>query len=338
MKSPVISSRFDWIVQPEVPFAEFGESEHDVPIPIPMPEDVGQSSLKSMHLPLNIVIYYGYHHFNTFQNGRLLPLGDFKLKFSEPVFVIQSARTGQTTFSDRRVGLDLLFGSASGTLFQHVDILDYLAILDCSENIEIVAIIIGVSVLENMLGQKHSQSLLQGLQISSMPSANVYKVPKPVDAILHSCLPKHLTGTISKLFAQAKVLEYICALTEYVSGKKVEQTMPEDGKLQKLQLLHEELETLEGKVPTLDELARQYGMSARVLNDEFKKVYGSSIYTYISELRLAEAHQALLNTNIPMKCLAMNMGYSHVNHFISAFGKKFGYSPGSLRKKMTIEQ
>lgn len=333
LKSPVMHSRFDWIVKPEVQFVEFGESEHDVPIPIPMPEEIGQSSLKSMHLPMNIVIYYGYHHFISVQNGRLLPLGEFKLHLAEPVFVIHSARIGQTIFSDRRVGKNLLFGSKTGTLFQYVDVLDYLATLDCSENIEIVAIVIGESVLVDMLGLEHSQSMLRGLQVSLMPSASVNKVPRHIDAILHSCLPRHLTGNISKLFAQAKVLEYICALAEYVSVNETGKLQTETGRRMQLQQLHDELEVLQGKTPTLDELARQYGMSARVLNDEFKKIYGSSIFTYISELRLSEAHEALLKTDIPMKTIAINMGYSHVNHFISAFGKKFGYSPGSLRRK-----
>jgi len=35
-----------------------------------------------------------------------------------------------------------------------------------------------------------------------------------------------------------------------------------------------------------------------------------------------------------MKVLAARLGYSHVNHFIAAFKKKFGYPPGSLRKKL----
>lgn len=333
MKSPVINSRFYWLVQPELPATEFGESEHDVPIPIPMPEEIGQSSLKSMHLPMNSVIYYGYHHFNAVQNGRLLPLGDFKLQFKEPVFVVHSARIGQTIFSDRVVGTDLLFGPKTGTLFQHVDALDYLATLDCSENIEITAIVVGKSVLDKMLGDEQARILLKGLQIEQMPSVCVYKVPRSVDVILHSCLPKHLTGNLSKLFAQAKVLEYICALIGHLTRKENDEKLPEAKRLKQLQQLHDDLEKLEGKVPTLDELATQFGMSARVLNDEFKKVYGSSIYSYISELRLTEAHEVLLKTDIPMKSLATTMGYSHVNHFISAFGRKFGYSPGSLRKK-----
>jgi len=119
-------------------------------------------------------------------------------------------------------------------LFQHVDVLDYLATLDCSENIEIVAFVAGVSVLDNMLGQEHAQTLLQGLQILSMPSACVCKIPWHIDAILHASLSKQLTGNIGKLFAQAKVLEYICTLTEHVSGKKKEQKLPETGRLKQL--------------------------------------------------------------------------------------------------------
>jgi len=218
-------------------------------------------------------------------------------------------------------------------LFQHVDVLDYLATLDCSENIEIVAFVAGVSVLDNMLGQEHAQTLLQGLQILSMPSACVCKIPWHIDAILHASLSKQLTGNISKLFAQAKVLEYICALIGHLTRKENDEKLPEAKRLKQLQQLHDELEALQGKVPTLDELATQFGMSARVLNDEFKKVYGSSIYNYISELRLTEAHEVLLKTDIPMKTLAINLGYRHVKHVISAFGRKFGYSPGSLRKK-----
>lgn len=116
-------------------------------------------------------------------------------------------------------------------------------------------------------------------------------------------------------------------------GRKKEQKLLETGILKQLQHLHDELESLQGKVPTLDGLAQQYGISARVLNDEFRKVYGCSIFTCISELRLKEAHEALLKTDIPMKTLAINLGYCHVNHVIGAFGRKFGYSPGSLRKK-----
>jgi AraC-like DNA-binding protein len=36
---------------------------------------------------------------------------------------------------------------------------------------------------------------------------------------------------------------------------------------------------------------------------------------------------------VSFRSAATRLGYSHVNHFISAFKRKFGYSPGSLRRK-----
>lgn len=41
----------------------------------------------------------------------------------------------------------------------------------------------------------------------------------------------------------------------------------------------------------------------------------------------------LVETGLPMKVLASRLGYSHVNNFINAFKNRFGYSPGSLRRK-----
>jgi len=85
-------------------------------------------------------------------------------------------------------------------------------------------------------------------------------------------------------------------------------------------------------VPTLNELAKRYGMSARALNVRFKEAYGQSIFACISDIRLAEAHEALLKSDTPIKVIAAHLGYAHVSNFTSAFSKKYGYSPGSLRK------
>lgn len=88
-----------------------------------------------------------------------------------------------------------------------------------------------------------------------------------------------------------------------------------------------------GKLPTLKELASLYGVSTSRLNEEFSACYGLKIVPYITQYRLKEAHDAIVNTSIPLKILASRLGYSHLNHFISAFRKHFGYPPGALRRK-----
>jgi hypothetical protein len=60
--------------------------------------------------------------------------------------------------------------------------------------------------------------------------------------------------------------------------------------------------------------------------------YGASVYNFVTDHRLNQVHASIIASTTPLKTLAARLGYSHVNHFIVAFKRKFGYPPGSLRK------
>ena len=100
--------------------------------------------------------------------------------------------------------------------------------------------------------------------------------------------------------------------------------------------LHALLLAVKSHYPSLDDLARRFFCSARRLNEDFKGEYGLSVYEFISDLQLKRAHAAILSTSIPLKRLAEDLGYSHVNHFNAAFKRHFGYPPGSLRRNTNI--
>lgn len=116
------------------------------------------------------------------------------------------------------------------------------------------------------------------------------------------------------------------------------QTKPENVFLQgssskeKIKNLHGYILGTKGKLPKLNEISKQFGISLKTLNDLFTDEYGQSISAFINDYRLSAAHEALEHSDTPMKQLAADLGYSHVNHFITAFKRKFGYSPGTLRK------
>jgi DNA-binding response OmpR family regulator len=101
--------------------------------------------------------------------------------------------------------------------------------------------------------------------------------------------------------------------------------------------IHQQLINTKGKLPTIEELATQYACSARTLNDEFAAEYGQPIYPCLTEYRFKQAHAIIQHTSTPLKTLAENFGYTHVNHFNAAFRKKFGYAPGQLRKRRRAE-
>ncbi len=203
--------------------------------------------------------------------------------------------------------------------------------LDLTEQIDWFTAIFSESVLYSMVGETFTRRILEALQIQEIPSARMAKIPRRLTSILHSCMPAHLTGDIGILYAQARILEFLCELAGWLDSVT---SQPELKAIDRgvLRELHEELTGLAGRSPTLTELSRKYGRSGKALNQGFKELFGCSIYTYVSEQRLAQAHDALMTSDAPIKSIAMNLDYSHVNHFSTAFRKKFGYPPGTLRR------
>lgn len=332
MKSSLASSRFSWSSYPENTAVAFDYSKQDMPqTPHQMPEEIGKGWSQSIHLPMNMVIRRGIAHFKPEVSGQLFPIATIEEHFHEPVLCVQTAKTGRIVLLDHEQGKDFIFGH-NNCLFEHLNVRNSLVKLDASENIEITTLIIGDSVLNQLLGEEFAKSLLTGLRVAAIPTTSVNTIPQYINALLHFSIADHLLGPIDKLHIQAKVFDYLCALCQYVTGT-IKTPQPELEIDAQIHQLHDDLLQLEGKVPSLNELAEKYGISGRKLKERFTNIYGKSLFTYISEMRLNEAHTTLLNTEVPMKIIAKNLGYSHVNHFINAFGKQFGYSPGSLRKK-----
>ena len=103
-------------------------------------------------------------------------------------------------------------------------------------------------------------------------------------------------------------------------------------KIEAIHELHDHLMVLEGKLPTMAVMAQQTGLSQGELNKVFTEEYGMPVHRFVQQQRMTEAHEAVAFSKVPLKVLAHRLGYSHVNHFITAFKRQFGYPPGSLRK------
>jgi AraC-like DNA-binding protein len=186
-------------------------------------------------------------------------------------------------------------------------------------------------MLRSLLGEDAAQDLLDSLGLGATRPTVVRPVPLHVSAALRDAMSGQFIGSARKLYAQARVLDYLAALLRHVSAKNAVRT--ERSHRTRIQELHDSLLNLEGRMPTLSDLAREFGISARRLNAEFVAEYGQSIFNFVTDHRLEQAHASLLAGATPLKVLAARLGYSHVNHFIAAFKRKFGYPPGSLRKQ-----
>ena len=215
-------------------------------------------------------------------------------------------------------------------IFQHMDCINLQPWLNTEEPVEVTTLDISRSTLILLLGETIALALLEGLGIAHPHSSNVKYVPPAITHILHECIATHLTGKLATLHAQAKAMEYLCALADFITHPSDFRTEP--CKTSIIRQLHEELTNWRGEEATLGELAIRYGLSARVMNDEFKREYGRTICAFVADQKLQTALAALSCGKRPLKVIAAQLGFSHVNHFINAFTRKFGYSPGRMRK------
>lgn len=332
MTSPFLKSEIQWLTAPETSVTGFGATKLCQPFEIPMPPAIGVSTCRAVQLPIRVVVYSGSHRFSPTVVGKLLPYGKLDFVFSEPTLSIFSLKSGRALYADATGARQSITPSAGTMLFHSLETAaDAGLSLDLSEHIDWITAIFSESVLYAMVGETNTRRILAALQLQQIPSTRVAMIPQRLTSILHSCMPDHLTGDIGILYAQAKMLEFICELAGWLDSATAQPELKATDR-GVLQELHGELTALAGRSPTLRELSRKYGRYGKVLNQGFKEMFGDSIYTFVSEQRLAQAHDALMTTDAPIKLIAMNLGYSHVNHFSNAFRKKFGYAPGSLRR------
>ncbi|MEN5235072.1 AraC family transcriptional regulator [Sphingobacterium faecium] len=84
---------------------------------------------------------------------------------------------------------------------------------------------------------------------------------------------------------------------------------------------------------TISKLAQLSGMNRRKLMQGFKELFGTTIHVYITEMKMEEARRLLLEEDKYVNEVADYIGYKNPQHFISAFKKKFGISPGKLKNR-----
>jgi AraC-like DNA-binding protein len=65
----------------------------------------------------------------------------------------------------------------------------------------------------------------------------------------------------------------------------------------------------------------------------FKSEFGVGLFEYFMNERMRKAEDLVLHSNLLIKEISSQMGYSRITHFIVAYRKYFGYPPGSVRRK-----
>lgn len=162
----------------------------------------------------------------------------------------------------------------------------------------------------------------------------------PISFAMHQCIHDimnvKLTGGLKLLYLQSKCIELLAMQAQMyedaINATAAPALIVKPGHdTDSIHYAREYLLQHAAQPPSLTELAKIAGINEFKLKQGFKSMFNNTVFGYLADYKLNQARD-LIVSDIPIKDVADRLGYSSVQHFNSAFRKKFGMPPGKLKK------
>ena len=161
----------------------------------------------------------------------------------------------------------------------------------------------------------------------------------PISLTMHQCIKDimncRLGGGLKLLFLQSKCIELLALQAQAYeeAGKQPPAGIACKSGHDRDSIYHAREYLLQHaqNPPSLSELAKISGINEFKLKQGFKEVFDNTVFGYLSDYRLGQAKDLLLLEKKAIKDVAYELGYSSVQHFSTAFRKKYGVTPGKLK-------
>ncbi|WP_292871013.1 AraC family transcriptional regulator, partial [Nostoc sp. LPT] len=153
--------------------------------------------------------------------------------------------------------------------------------------------------------------------------------------LLRQILQCPFQETLRQMYLEAKVLELlVLQIAQWGENNQVLQRSlffrPDE-----IERLHHAKAILNQTLPhppSLLDLANQVGLNDFKLKRGFREVFGTTVLGYVLSLRLEQAKQLLINTNLTIAEIAYQVGYESSSHFGYLFKRQLGMTPRNYRK------
>jgi AraC family transcriptional regulator, transcriptional activator of the genes for pyochelin and ferripyochelin receptors len=153
--------------------------------------------------------------------------------------------------------------------------------------------------------------------------------------VLKQILQCPFRETLRQMYLEAKVLELlVLQIAQWRENNQVLQRSlffrPDE-----IERLHHAKAILNQTLqnpPSLLNLARQIGLNDFKLKRGFREILGTTVCGYVQSLRLEQAQQLLIGTNLTITEIAYQVGYESTSHFGYLFKRQFGMTPREYRK------
>ncbi|QOR35199.1 helix-turn-helix transcriptional regulator [Clostridium sp. 'deep sea'] len=167
---------------------------------------------------------------------------------------------------------------------------------------------------------------------------NRYTITPHIHAILSQIVNCNIYGRLRYLYLEAKLLELIAVYLDEIVCQR-------NDKLPDLSLSKDDLFALKHAKDVLDKtfvhpltlakLSKMVYLNEYKLKTGFKLRYGQTVYGYVREKRMELARILIEQRRFKVSDIAGMVGYANTSHFISAFSKKYGVTPGKFAREET---
>lgn len=263
-----------------------------------------------------------------------------KEEFIKFVFFLSGGGRVDYDFIDTRLKRDFSEGIVQHSYTYFSPQIDGALFLDADHRLHQLSIHIKPSVLSNYFGGECDvgpfafREILAGAeQISFFHTS---KISRAMYTAICQILNCSYLGTMRLLYLESKAMELITY--------KIDQMLQPDRDIRRLPRLSEAclqrtkkaanlLATHLENPPGLFELAKLVGTSHTRLNIDFKRIYGTTVFGYLRQIRLEKARKLLTEQGLNVSETAYQVGYNSIPSFSKAYSNYFGINPKNHLKE-----
>ncbi|HEY0433565.1 MAG TPA: helix-turn-helix transcriptional regulator, partial [Chitinophagaceae bacterium] len=137
-----------------------------------------------------------------------------------------------------------------------------------------------------------------------------------------------------RFYFDLKVRELLFQILENAYKRKPEEHVFTPWEVSKIHQARTILENyVSRKPPSIRSLSKQVALNVFKLKTGFRQYFSTGIFEWLIERKMQHAKGLILTTNKPIKEICRLVGYPLSTNFITAFRRRFGCTPGSLRRK-----
>ena len=162
---------------------------------------------------------------------------------------------------------------------------------------------------------------------------NNYRITNKINSLLNEIFTAEWQGHYRKMYINARVLEVLMLQLDLFKNNndfEVQKAL-EGGNEDKIIQAREYILQHFKKPLTLQFLSKKVGTNEFALKKGFKAMFGTTVFSYITDLKMQKAKELLVSKHLPISQVSEIVGYKNPQHFSTAFKRKFGVTPGKLK-------